>query len=85
MWSGVQISTKIVKIFQSFPCPLDLAKVILDQMSQNQSTLMDKQLIHGENKKSQLKNEQNNMWLLNQVDTTSRMKRPCLKHTWRQQ
>ena len=50
MWSGVQISTKFVKIFQNFPCLLDLAKVIWDQMSQNQSTLMDKQLIHGENK-----------------------------------
>jgi hypothetical protein len=54
MLSGVQISTKIVKIFDNFPCPLDFAKVIWDQMLQNQSTLMNKQLIHGENKMGQL-------------------------------
>ena len=64
---------------------MDLARVIWDQMSQNQSTPMDKQLIYGENKMGQLCSGQNNMWLLNQVDTTSQTKRTGTKHTWTQQ
>jgi len=44
-------------------------------MSQNKSSPIDKQLIHGENQLGKFENEQNIMWLLNQVDTTSQTKR----------